>query len=81
MRDQSDEDFLRSHGWHDWYNPDYWVHKDLVTDPARMDYTYYGMSKAEAVKHEKAGRKKIINGAHTLMVLSACNERNLNKGE
>jgi len=68
-------EFLESNGWHQWYNPDYWVHKDLVTDPSRMDYTYYGMSTDEAVKHEQGGRNKIINGVHNLMEISACNPK------
>lgn len=35
-------EFLKSKGWHQWYNKDYWVKKSLVDDES--DYTQYGFS-------------------------------------
>jgi hypothetical protein len=53
-----DEKYLKDRGWHTWYNPNYWVHKDLVEDPNSMDYTNYGMSLDHALDFEKKGKPK-----------------------
>lgn len=45
-------DFLESRGWHTWYHHDYWVHKKLVKDPTRQDYTNYGMNTDQAYEFE-----------------------------
>jgi len=49
-------DFLKSKGWHQWYNKNYWVKKDLVDD--ELDYTQYGFCLEEAVKIEKLNKNK-----------------------
>ena len=53
-----DAEFLRSKGWHTWYNEKYWVHPECVEDKTRMDYTNYGMTIEDAVKYEKLGKPK-----------------------
>jgi len=49
---------LRARGWHTWYNEEYWVNPDTITDPKIQDYTNYGMSFEEALKWEAFGRPK-----------------------
>ena len=41
--------YLKKHGWHTWYNPDYWVNPKVIADPKSQDYTNYGMTIDDAV--------------------------------
>ena len=52
------QEFLKSKGWSTWYNPKYWVHPEMVEDPASMDYTNYGMNIDDAIRYEKIGKPK-----------------------
>ena len=49
--------FLKSKGWHQWYNENYWVKEDLVEDD--LDYTNYGFNLEEAVKVERLNKNGI----------------------
>jgi hypothetical protein len=52
------EDDLKARGWHTWYNPNYWVHRDSVERPNEQDYTNYGMCFEDAVRYERLGKPK-----------------------
>lgn len=47
--------WLRSRGWHSYYNENYWVHPKTVADPKQQDYTNYGMSAEDAIAYERIG--------------------------
>jgi hypothetical protein len=47
--------WLAERGWSAWYHPDYWVHRKMVADPNRQDYTDYGLKKREAYAFEVLG--------------------------
>lgn len=46
------EQYLIDNGWCTYYNPNYWVHKKMIVDSNRQDYTDYGMPLDEAVVFE-----------------------------
>lgn len=52
-----DAAFLKSRGWHQWYNDNYWVNPKCIQDPQAQDYTNYGMSLEQAIKYENDGAK------------------------
>lgn len=56
------EAFLKERGWYQWYNPDYWCHKQFSTNGA--DETYRGMSTEEAYLFEtdEEAKNKILQG-------------------
>lgn len=37
------EKYIKSKGWGTWYNPNYWVNPETVSDHKCQDYTSYGM--------------------------------------
>lgn len=47
-------EFLKSKGWHTYYNENYWVHPKTVQDKRIQDYTNYGMSLEQAYDFEQA---------------------------
>lgn len=51
--------FVKSKGWHTWYNPNYWVNEKVIKDPTSQDYTNYGMDLASAYTHEKLKLGKV----------------------
>lgn len=61
MKIESKLKFLKSKGWHQWYNENYWVKEDLVEDG--LDYTNYGFSLEEAFIIQKLNKngEKIRN--------------------
>ncbi len=52
------QNFLIEKGWHQYYNPNYWVHPDSVEDPKSQDYTDYGMNLEDALYYESIGKPK-----------------------
>lgn len=50
--------WLQSQGWYTWYNENYWVHPESVSDPFQQDYTNYGMNLEDAVAYELLGKPK-----------------------
>lgn len=58
--------FLKSRGWYQWYNPDYWCHEQFATN--RRDPTNWGMSTNEAFAFEtdEESRQKTLAGMDIL---------------
>lgn len=44
------QDFLKSRGWFQWYNPDYWCHQQFGNE--ERDCTDYGLSIDDAYEFE-----------------------------
>lgn len=68
MTDEEKRSALTAAGWHLWYNHNYWVHSKTIIDPARQDYTNYGMSLEDAYRYEtdpesKPWKGQLMNGA------------------
>lgn len=51
--------YLRSKEWTTYYNPEYWVHWDLVDDHTIQDHTNYGMDIWSAYELQKKWEKEI----------------------
>ena len=52
------EKYIISKGWFTYYNPKYWVHEKTVAEPAKQDYTDYGMDLNSAYCFEKLNLPK-----------------------
>ncbi len=52
--------FLEKHGWHTWYNDNYWVNPKIV-DEKKADYTNFGMDIESAIKCEKNFKGPLSN--------------------
>lgn len=54
--------FLKERGWYQWYNPNYWCHKQFAK--TRGDETYWGMGTEEAYAFETdpESREKTLEG-------------------
>lgn len=50
------DEYLKSQGWYQWYNPNHWCHKKLA--PEGYDETYWGVNKTEAIIWQKKWEKK-----------------------
>lgn len=44
--------FLEFCNWHTWYNKNYWVSENIVSDKSKQDYTDYGMKKESALTNQ-----------------------------
>lgn len=54
--------FIRSKGWYQWYNPEYWVHSQF--DRPDRDHTNWGMRLEDAYQFETSDdvKVKIVEG-------------------
>ena len=57
MSEEEKIKFLESHGWHTYYNDNYWVNPKTITNPNAQDYTNYGLSLEEAYAFETRSKK------------------------
>jgi hypothetical protein len=66
MKEQIDKaEFLKSRGWFQWYDPNYWCHKQF--DGEERDCTDWGLSLDDAYKFETDIKEKlkILNAIRT----------------